>query len=148
MLCSKWLQSCPTQCDPMKCSSLGSSVPGILQAKVLEWVAISSSRGSSQSRDRTPFSYVSCIGRLVLYPLAPLRKPFMPNIYFSDHQKSEPQDMVWTILLCRTACGMFPEPSGVKVRSLNHWTTRKFPERFWYYISSVWCTWKLLFFLT
>ena len=38
---AKSLQSCPTLCDPMDCSLLGSSVPGILQARTLEWVAIS-----------------------------------------------------------------------------------------------------------
>ena len=42
-------QSCLTLCDPMDCSPLGSSVRGISQARILEWVAISSSRGSSQS---------------------------------------------------------------------------------------------------
>ena len=41
------LQSCPTLCDPMNCSPPGSSVHGILQASILEWVAISFSRGSS-----------------------------------------------------------------------------------------------------
>ena len=41
-------QSCPTVCDPMDCSPPGSSVHGIFQARVLEWVAISFSRGSSQ----------------------------------------------------------------------------------------------------
>ena len=40
-------QSCPTLCDPMDCSLLGSSVHGIFQARILEWVAISFSRGSS-----------------------------------------------------------------------------------------------------
>ena len=40
-------QSCPTLCDPMDCSPPGSSVHGILQARILEWVAISFSRGSS-----------------------------------------------------------------------------------------------------
>ena len=40
-------QSCPTLCDPVDCSSPGSSVHGILQARILEWVAIPSSRGSS-----------------------------------------------------------------------------------------------------
>ena len=44
-------QSCPTLCDPMDCSPPGSSVHGILQARILEWVAISSSRRSSQPRD-------------------------------------------------------------------------------------------------
>ena len=51
-------QSYPTLCDPMDCSPPGSSVCGILQARILEWVAISSSRGSSQRRDQT---CVSCI---------------------------------------------------------------------------------------
>ena len=40
-------QSCPTLCDPMNCSLPGSSVHGILQERIMEWVAISSSRGSS-----------------------------------------------------------------------------------------------------
>ena len=51
-------QSCPTPCDPMNCSLSGSSVHGILQTRILEWVAISFFRGSSQTRDRT---WVSCI---------------------------------------------------------------------------------------
>ena len=38
---AKSLQSCPTLCDPTDGSPLGSSVPGILQARILEWVAIS-----------------------------------------------------------------------------------------------------------
>ena len=46
-------QSCPTLCDPMDCSLQGSPVYGIFQARVLEWVAISFSRGSSQPRDQT-----------------------------------------------------------------------------------------------
>ena len=41
-------------CDPIDCSPPGSSFHGILQARILEWVAISFSRGSSQPRDRTP----------------------------------------------------------------------------------------------
>ena len=44
-------QSCLTLCDPMGCSPPGSSVHGILQARILEWVAMSSSRGYSQPRD-------------------------------------------------------------------------------------------------
>ena len=40
-LCAKSLQSCPTLCDPIDCSPPGSSVHGILQARILEWVAIS-----------------------------------------------------------------------------------------------------------
>ena len=44
---AKSLQSCPTLCDPIDGSAPGSAIPGILQARPLEWVAISSSRGSS-----------------------------------------------------------------------------------------------------
>ena len=50
---SEAAQSCLTLCDPMDYSLPGSSVHGILQARILEWVAISFSRGSSQPRDRT-----------------------------------------------------------------------------------------------
>ena len=42
-----------SDCNPIDCISLGSSVPGILQARILQWVAMPSSRGSSRSRDRT-----------------------------------------------------------------------------------------------
>ena len=46
--------ACLTLCDPMDCSPPGSFVHGALQARILEWVALPSSRGSSRSRDRTP----------------------------------------------------------------------------------------------
>ena len=59
--------SCVQLCDPMGHSPPGSSAHGILQARILEWIATPSSRGSSRSRDRTWVSYVSCIGRQVLY---------------------------------------------------------------------------------
>ena len=62
MLC--YTQSCPTLCNPMDYSTPGSSVRGIFQARILEWVTISSSRGSPWPRDQTR---VSCIGRWVLY---------------------------------------------------------------------------------
>ena len=53
---AKSLQSCLTLCDPVDCSLPGSPICGIFQARILEWVAISFSRGSSQSRDWIPFS--------------------------------------------------------------------------------------------
>ena len=60
-------QSCPTLCDPMDCSLLGSFVYGILQARILEWVAISFSRGSYWPRDWTRvFPYF----RQILYHLS------------------------------------------------------------------------------
>ena len=67
------LQTCPILCDPMDCSPPGSSVHGILQARILEWVAMP----SSQPRDRSCVSYVSFIGRWVLCsPGRPPGKPF------------------------------------------------------------------------
>ena len=61
---SSVIQSCLTLCDPMDCSPPGSSVYGVLQARTLELVAISSSRKSSRLRDQTLVSCVSCtVGR-------------------------------------------------------------------------------------
>ena len=53
------LLSCPTLCNSMDCRLPGSSIPGLLQAGILEWVAISFSRRSSQPRDRTWVSHIS-----------------------------------------------------------------------------------------
>ena len=50
-------QTCPTLCNPMDCSLPGSSVHGILQARILEWILFSS--GSSKPRDRTQISYIA-----------------------------------------------------------------------------------------
>ena len=62
-------QLCSALCDPMDCSLPGSSVHGILQARVLEWVTISSSRGSSQPRDRTSLTSPALqAGSLLLVP--------------------------------------------------------------------------------
>ena len=69
-VCAKFLQLCPTLCDHMDCSLTGSSVHGILQARILEWVAMPSSRGFSQPRDKICISHISCIGRWVLHPCA------------------------------------------------------------------------------
>ena len=51
-------QLCLILCDPMDCSLLGSSVHGISQARILEWVAISSSGGSAWSRNQTQVFYI------------------------------------------------------------------------------------------
>ena len=67
-------KTCPTFCNPMDCSPPGSSVYGILQRRILEWVAIPFSRGSSQPRDRTCL-YITCIWQAGSFPLAPPGKP-------------------------------------------------------------------------
>ena len=62
-------QSCPTFFDSMDCSPPDSSVLGVFQAKILERFAISFSRGYSQPRDWTRVSWVSWMGRWILYPV-------------------------------------------------------------------------------
>ena len=56
---SEVAQSCPTLLDPMDCSLPGSSVHEIFQARMLEWIAISFPRGSSQPRNRTQVSHIA-----------------------------------------------------------------------------------------
>ena len=60
-------QLCSTLCSSVDYSPPGSSVHGIGQTRILEWVAISSSRGFSQLRDQTQVSWLSCIGRRILH---------------------------------------------------------------------------------
>ena len=64
---AKSLKSYLTLCDSMDCSLPGSSVHGVFQANILEWVIMTSSRGSSWLRDRTNISYVSRTGRQVVF---------------------------------------------------------------------------------
>ena len=66
-MCAKLFQSCPILSDPMDSSLPGSSVHGILQTRIWKWVAMPSSRGSSQPRDQTSVSHVYCTGQWVLY---------------------------------------------------------------------------------
>ena len=56
---SEVAQSCPTLCNPMDCKLPGSSVHGILQARILEWVAISFSKGPFQPRDQTQVARIA-----------------------------------------------------------------------------------------
>ena len=67
-------QSCLTVCKPTDCSPPGSSVHGIFQARILEGVAMPSSRGSSWPRNQT---CVSCIGRQILYHYATREAPYL-----------------------------------------------------------------------
>ena len=71
------IQSCLTLCHPLDCSPTGSSLHGIFQARILEWVAICYSMGSSPPRDRTCiwFSCISCIWQAVSLPLHHLGNP-------------------------------------------------------------------------
>ena len=98
--CAKSLQSCLTFCGSMDRSLPGSSVHGILQTKILEWVAMPSSRGSSWPRDWTRVSYVSCIGRRVLYHWCHLGSPQWSLI--------GPLLLLLPYLISPSLCSLFP----------------------------------------
>ena len=95
------VQSCLTLWDPMACSSPVPSVHGISQARKLEWVAISFSRGSSQPRDQTSVSYISRTGRRILYQLCHLGSPL-----HSYQQNLK----LHSVILPRRFCELFPFP--------------------------------------
>ena len=78
-MCVLVAQSCLSLCDPMYCSPTGFSVHGILQARILEWVAIPFSRGSSWPRDQT---LVSCIAGRFFTTWAFLINKYLLIIYY------------------------------------------------------------------
>ena len=82
---AKSFQLCLTLCNPLDHSPLGSSAHGILYARILEWVAMPSSRGSSWPREGTQVTCFSCIDRRALYHYCHLGSPlvFIRTINFS-----------------------------------------------------------------
>ena len=108
-LCVSVIQSCLTLCSPMDCSLPGSSVHGILQTRILEWVDIPSSRGSSQPRDRT---WCSCIaGRFftVWVTREAQYKPYINVVWLARMRlgKKEQSFLLWWLLdiLCMEVGG-------------------------------------------
>ena len=85
-------QSCQTLCNPKDCSLPVSSVCGISQARILQWVAISFSRGSSQPRDQTQVSYIA--GRHFT-----VRAPGKPNIHWITEKPREFQKNIYFSLI-------------------------------------------------
>ena len=81
----KSLQSCPTLCKLMDCSLPGSSVHGISQARIVEWIAMLSSRRSSWPKDRTRV-YLLCLFHLQVDSL-PLAPPGKPSTFLNYHRK-------------------------------------------------------------
>ena len=82
-------QSYPTVCDPMDWSPSGSSVHGISQARIPEWVAISSPRGSSWLRDQTCVSCICCTGMRILYHWA-TRETLIQCVLLAEMLRSGP----------------------------------------------------------
>ena len=105
-------QSCSTLCYPMNCSPRGSSVQGISQARILEWVAISYSRGSSRLRDLTLRSHILCGAakkkkkKHSIWPLCPvvcitwenLKAIDYPKRHLMTQQKERGLQQKWPIL--------------------------------------------------
>ena len=81
-------QLCPTFFHPMDCSLPDTSVHGVFRANILEWVAISFSKGSFQHRDQTCAFWVSCIGRRILYHCTTSEAP----VVSSGSAKPMPED--------------------------------------------------------
>ena len=95
---------CPTLCDPMDCSLPGSSVHGIFQASVLEWVAISFSRGSSWPGNRTQVSRI--VGRrFTIWATREALKVWSRVITRSDFHFTK----IMLALLCRCHWGRLSE---------------------------------------
>ena len=116
-------QSCPILCSLMHCGSPGSSVSGIFQARILESVTISYSRGSSGPRDRICVSWVSCIGRWILYHWAnsefdhwakgvTLERQLgtNPGVMLGDDKRS--LVVQWLALTCVHCCSLSSIPGG------------------------------------
>ena len=119
----KLLQLCLTLCDPMDCSPPGSSVHGILRARILEWVVIPFSKGSSQPREsswpRNPTLSISCIGRWVLYQWCHLGKPQV-SFGFNALEKERTR---WGLFLCTFTFRMEMSEHCQLTNSLSLWNT-------------------------
>ena len=107
-------KSCLSLCNHMDCSPLGSPVHGISQARILEWVSVSFSRGSSWPRDRT---WVSCTGGRVLYDWA------------SEGEKD---------LKRKTASWKQREKTNQQTTTTKHTITTEFICTVWLKIAAVW----------
>ena len=110
---AKSVQSCLALCDPIGCSPPGSSVHGILQARILEWVTMPSSRGSSRPRDRTWVSWGSCIEGRFFYRWATRQALFFPwriTIWYNSpgfcHHKLSVIEELWYYSSFKGLCGL------------------------------------------
>ena len=86
-------QLCPTLRSLMGSSTPGSSVRRTVQARILLWVAIPSSRGSSQARDQARVYCISCIGRSILHHCATWEAPENPQTHRKSHSRGQEQGL-------------------------------------------------------
>ena len=96
---SLYAESCPTLCNPKDCTPPDSSVYGTFHARILEWVAISSSRESSQTRDRT---WVFCFGTRILYHWATWKSHSQTHVlnpkYFAYTNAASVKYSIWCVI--------------------------------------------------
>ena len=128
-------QSCPTLCNLMVCSPTSSSVYGIFQASILEWVAISSSRVSSRPMDQSWFSWVSFFGRQNLYHWATWEahlvvKKLLRLQWFRPLGFSSP---IWPMMI-----KYWPQTPSVLISSV-------FPTLSWYQLVILFLGWNIKF---
>ena len=123
LLCVYVSQSCPTPCNPMDCSLQGSSVHGIPQARILEWVVIPFSRRSSRPRDWT---WVSCIGGR-FFTIWDTREALIMQLLFPGNILCFQIYSVWWVQKSCYFCGLhmayhwyFMGRSDTLFRLLNH----------------------------
>ena len=108
---------------PMDCGLQGASVHGISQARILEWIAISFSKGSSWPRNQTRLSCISCIGRQIIYYCS----PWVPNLWSTTLHSESPM-ITWIV----TAPGrLLPKSLGLNGHVSHRWTVRDSDLR-WY----------------
>ena len=102
----KWSHAtCRTLCDLVDCSPPGSSVHGILQARILEWVAISFSKGSFQPRDQT---LVSCIAgrRFILWATREAPGPIFIGVCVVSVAYASSEEFVDTLISSNLVTGL------------------------------------------
>ena len=138
----------------MDCSPSGSSVHRISQARILEWVVISSSREPSQPRNQTCVSCISCVGRCVLYHWA-MGKPMRKCTWCSITSTLRTWVMLenWRVIctgsIPMTLFHWLPSPEGFShitqpgfTHHYGHWIAKGFQD-FWAYVNinaaSLWC---------
>ena len=113
-----------SDCDPMDCSLPGSSVQGISKARILLWVAISFSRGSSQTRDRTQ---VSCIGVF----LVAQKVKILPTMWETQGQPPDGEDTLKKVMATYSSIVAWRSPwteeTGMGLQRVRHdWVTNTF----------------------
>ena len=141
VLCAQIAQSCQTLFDPMDRRLPGSSVRGILQARIPDWIAMPSSRGSSWFRDWTCVSYVYKLNYIAII-VASFSYEHDIEIHLSWKENFKKQflfftisDILWLFSSLAVPCGLQGLSSpprdwtwglAMEAPSSNHWTTRDF----------------------